>query len=232
MVKKLKNLEEIRKDLVSKITHEISTPLTGIAGFVEAIEDKIIPENEIPKIVKTIKEEVERLTKLIDDLRNYSFIESINFKLNIEDINLKEEIEYALEIIKNKYKDKDIKVEISVEQIVIKGDKKRIKEIFINILDNAFKFSKENGTVYIKNYKDKNYAYVSIKDEGIGIDKEDLNKIFTKFYRGKNAELNETKGTGLGLLITKELVEAHKGKIEIKSEKNKGTEVIISFPII
>ncbi len=231
MVKKLKNLEEIRKDLVSKITHEISTPLTGIAGFVEAIEDKIIPENEIPKIVKTIKEEVERLTKLIDDLRNYSFIESINFKLNFEDINLKEEIEYILEIIKNKYKDKNIKIEISLEQILIKGDKKRIKEIFINILDNAFKFSKENGTVYIKNYKDRNYAYVSIKDEGIGIDKEDLNKIFTKFYRGKNAELNGTKGTGLGLLITKELVEAHKGKIEIKSEKDKGTEVIVSFPI-
>lgn len=231
MVKKLKNLEEIRKDLVSKITHEISTPLTGIAGFVEAIEDKIIPENEIPKIVKTIKEEVERLTKLIDDLRNYSFIESINFKLNFEDINLKEEIEYTLEIIKNKYKDKNIKVEISLEPIVIKGDKKRIKEVFINILDNAFKFSKENGTVYIKNYKDRNYAYVSIKDEGIGIDEEDLNKIFTKFYRGKNAELNGTKGTGLGLLITKELVEAHKGKIEIKSEKDKGTEVIVSFPI-
>lgn len=231
MVKKLKNLEEIRKDLVSKITHEISTPLTGIAGFIEAIEDKIIPENEIPKIVKTIKEEVERLTKLIDDLRNYSFIESINFKLNFEDIDLKEEINYALDIIKNKYKDKNIKVEISLESIGIKGDKKRIKEIFINIIDNAFKFSKEGGTIYVKNYRDKNYAYVSIKDEGIGIDKEDLNKIFTKFYRGKNAELNKTKGTGLGLLITKELVEAHKGKIEIKSEKDKGTEVIVAFPI-
>ncbi|MCX8095399.1 MAG: HAMP domain-containing histidine kinase [Caldisericia bacterium] len=231
MVKKLKNLEEIRKDLVSKVTHEISTPLTGIAGFIEAIEDRIIPEQEIPKVIKTIKEEVDRLSKMIDDLRNYSFIESINFKLNFEKIDIKNEIEYALEIIKNKYKDKNIKIDININSILIDGDKKRIKEIFINILDNAFKFSKDNGSIFIKNFKDKRFVYVSIKDEGIGIDEDDLNKIFNKFYRGKNAETNETKGTGLGLLITKELIEAHKGKIELKSEKNKGTEVIISLPI-
>ncbi|MDI6861011.1 MAG: HAMP domain-containing sensor histidine kinase [Caldisericia bacterium] len=229
MVKKLKNLEEIRKDLVSKIIHEISTPLTGISGIIEAIEDKVIPEEEVPKEIKTIKEEIERLTKMIEDLRNYSYIESINFKLNFENINLKEEIEYVIEILKNKYKNKNIKLITELYPIMIKGDKKRIKEIFINILDNAFKFSKENGTIYIKSYNDKNYAYVLIKDEGIGIDREDLNKIFTKFYRGKNAEINKIKGVGLGLLITKELVEAHKGKIEIKSEKDKGTEVIVSF---
>lgn len=231
MVKKLKNLEEIRKDLVSKIVHEISTPLTGISGIIEAIEDKIIPEEEIPKEIKTIKEEILRLTKMIDDLRNYSYIESINFKLNFEKVNLKEEIEYAIEILKNKYKDKNIKLKTELKEIEITGDKKRIKEIFINIFDNAFKFSKENGTIYTKINKDKNNVNIYIKDEGIGIDKEDLNKIFTKFYRGKNAELNKTKGVGLGLLITKELVEAHKGKIEIKSEKDYGTEVIISFPI-
>jgi signal transduction histidine kinase len=231
MVKKLKNLEEIRKDLISKVSHEISTPLTGIIGYIEAIEDKIITQDEIPKAIKTIKEEVQRLSKLIDDLRNYSFIESTNFKLDLKKLNLKDEIEYALEIIKSKYKEKNIKVSSNLNDALVEGDEKRIKEIFINILDNAFKFIDKDGNVYINLTKDKRYAIVSVKDEGIGIEKDDLDKIFTKFYRGKNAQKFSLGGTGLGLLITKELVEAHKGKIEIKSEKGKGTEVIIYFPL-
>ncbi len=231
MVKKLKNLEEIRKDLISKVSHEISTPLTGIVGYIEAIEDKMIPETEIPKAIKTIKEEVERLSKMVDDLRNYSFIESTKFKLNLKRLNLKEEIEYALEIIKNKYKEKNLNVNQNLNDIFIDGDEKRIREIFINIIDNAFKFTDKNKNIYINLFKDKRFAIFSVKDEGIGIDKDDLNKIFTKFFRGKNAEELNFYGTGLGLLITKELVEAHKGKIEIKSEKGKGTEVLIYFPL-
>ncbi|MBC7194378.1 MAG: HAMP domain-containing histidine kinase [Caldisericia bacterium] len=232
MVKKLKNLEEIRKDLISKVSHEISTPLTGIVGYIEAIEDKIIPEAEIPKAIKTIKEEVERLSKMVDDLRNYSFIESANFKLNLKRLNLKEEIEYALEIVKNKYKEKNLNVHQNLSDTFIEGDEKRIREIFINILDNAFKFTDKDKNIYINLIKDKRFAIFSVKDEGIGIDKDDLDKIFTKFFRGKNAEELNFYGTGLGLLITKELVEAHKGKIEIKSEKGKGTEVIVYFPLI
>lgn len=231
MIKKLNNLENLRKDLLSKISHELSTPLTGILGYIEAFEDKLIPENKIEDALKTMKKEIERLSNLINDLREYSFIESIKFKLNLEKINLKDEIIHSIEIIKNKYQNKEIDIINNLDDVYILGDKKRIGEIFMNILDNAFKFSDNNKNIYINLEKDEKMATISIKDEGIGIDKEDLPYIFDKFYRAKNNIKISSKGFGLGLSIVKELVEAHKGKIEIYSEKDKGTLVKLFFPL-
>lgn len=232
MIKKLNNLENIRKDLLSKISHDLSTPLTGILGYIEAIEDKLIPEKDVPYVLSTIKREIERLSILINDLREYSFIESANFKLNLEKINLSEEIKHSLNIIRNKYQDKNLNVNLDCQDIFIYGDKRRIDEIFINILDNAYKFSPNNGNIFIDMIKEEGEVRIKIKDEGVGIEKEDIPYIFDKFYRGKNIKEVESKGFGLGLAIVKELVEAHKGKINIKSERGKGTEVEIIFPFI
>lgn len=232
MIKKLNNLENIRKDLLSKISHDLSTPLTGIFGYIEAIEDRLIPEEKLPETLKTIKDEIERLKKLINDLREYSFIESAKFKLDLEELNLSSEIEHSLNIIKNKYLYKKINIFFNKQDINIFGDKKRIGEIFNNLFDNAFKFSYENGNIYIDLKKEDDKVLINIKDEGVGIDKEDIPLIFDKFYRGKNLENEGSKGFGLGLSIVKELVEAHKGKILVRSEKGKGTEFELTFPII
>lgn len=231
MIKKLNNLENIRKDLLSKISHDLSTPLTGIFGYIEAIEDKLIPNEKIPETLKIIKDEIERLKKLINDLREYSFIESAKFKLDLEEINLSKEIEHSLNIIKNKYKDKKINIFFNPQDLFISGDKKRIGEIFNNLFDNAFKFSHENGNIYIDLKKEVDKVSITIKDEGVGIDKEDIPFIFDKFYRGKSQIDLDSKGFGLGLSIVKELVEAHKGKISVKSEKGKGTEFELTFPL-
>ncbi|MGQ9844893.1 MAG: HAMP domain-containing sensor histidine kinase [Caldisericia bacterium] len=232
MIKKLNNLENIRKDLLSKISHDLSTPLTGIFGYIEAIEDRLIPEEKLPETLKTIKDEIERLKNLINDLREYSFIESTKFKLDLEELNLSSEIEHSLNIIKNKYLNKKINIFFNSKDLIISGDKKRIGEIFNNLFDNAFKFSYENGNIYIDLKKEDDKVKITIKDEGVGIDKEDIPFIFDKFYKGKNLENVDSKGFGLGLSIVKELVEAHKGKILVISEKGKGTEFILTFPII
>lgn len=231
MIKKLNNLENIRKDLLSKISHDLSTPLTGILGYIEAIEDKLIPKEKISETLEIVKDEIEKLKKLINDLREYSFIESAKFKLDLEKINLFEEINHSLNIVKNKYQNKNINVIFNHQDAHIFGDKKRISEIFNNLFDNAFKFSKENRNIYIDLKKEGDKVLISIKDEGIGIDKEDIPYIFDKFYRGKNLKDVDSKGFGLGLSIVKELVEAHKGKISVKSEKGRGTEFLISFPL-
>lgn len=232
MIKKLNNLENIRKNLLSKISHDLSTPLTGIFGYIEAIEDRLIPEEKLSETLKTIKDEIERLKKLINDLREYSFIESAKFKLDLEELNLSSEIEHSLNIVKNKYKNKKINIFFNKQNINIFGDKKRIGEIFNNLFDNAFKFSYENGNIYIDLKKEDDKVLITIKDEGVGIDKEDIQFIFDKFYRGKNLENLDSKGFGLGLSIVKELVEVHKGKIFVRSEKGKGTEFVLTFPII
>jgi len=232
MIKKLNNLENIRKDLLNQITHDLSTPLTGILGYIEAIEDKLISEDKINETLKIIKDEIDSLSILINDLREYSFIESAKFKLDLEEINLSDEINRSINIVKNKYHNKNINLILNSQDAYIKGDKRRISEIFNNLFDNAFKFSKDNGKVYVDLKKDSEKVTITIKDEGIGIDKEDLPYIFNKFYRGKNLKDADSKGYGLGLAIVKELVEAHKGSISVKSEKGKGTEFEIIFPLI
>ncbi|HQN48916.1 MAG TPA: HAMP domain-containing sensor histidine kinase, partial [Caldisericia bacterium] len=154
------------------------------------------------------------------------------FKLDFEELNLSEEINRSLNIVKSKYNNKNINVIFNYQDAYIYGDKKRISEIFNNIFDNAFKFSYNNGNIYVDLKRDGEKIIVSIKDEGIGIDKEDIPYIFDKFYRGRNLKEVDSKGFGFGLAIVKELVEMHKGEIKVESEKGKGTEVKISFPVL
>jgi len=233
MVEKLRNLDDIRRDLVLQVTHEISTPLTSIMGYLEAIEDGIIKGKEKEEALKTIKKELNRLSELVSEVRDFSSIESLNFKLNKEWFNLCEEVDETIKMIKRKWKDKEIEVYLNCsekEGFKVFLDKKRIRQILLNLLDNAFKFSKDGGRVEIEVKKEKNRNVIVIKDQGKGIPKEELNRIFEKFYRVKDIIKSGFEGTGFGLYIVKKLVEAHNGYIEIKSEKNKGTEVIVSFP--
>ena len=232
MVEKLRNLDDIRRDLVLQVTHEISTPLTSIMGYLEAIEDGIIKGKEKEEALKTIKKELNRLSELVSEVRDFSSIESLNFKLNKEWFNLCEEVDETIKMIKRKWKDKEIEINFncSEEEFRVFLDKKRIRQIVLNLLDNAFKFSKDRGKVEIEIKKEKDRNVIIIRDEGKGIPKEELNRIFEKFYRVKDIIKSGFEGTGFGLYIVKKLVEAHNGYIEIKSEKNKGTEVIVSFP--
>ena len=139
----------------------------------------------------------------------------------------------TIRMIKRKWKDKEIEVYFNCsekEGFKVFLDKKRIRQILLNLMDNAFKFSKDRGRVEIEVKKEKNRNVLVIKDQGKGIPKEELNRIFEKFYRVKDIIKSGLEGTGFGLYIVKKLVEAHNGYIEIKSKKNKGTEVIVSFP--
>lgn len=229
MVNKLKNLDEIRRDLVLQVTHEISTPLTSIMGYLEAIDDGIIKGKEREEALKTIKKELNRLSNLVKEVRDFSSVESLNFKLKKENFNLCKEIKECISIIRSKWRNKDIDVILKCEEngLDVFLDKKRVRQIIINLLDNAFKFSEEKGRVKIQVKREKNGKTIVIEDEGHGIPEEELKHIFEKFYRVKG---NKTEGTGLGLYIVKKLVEAHNGTIKIESRKNKGTKITLTFP--
>jgi len=221
-------IQILRKRLTTDISHELRTPLTSIKGHIEAIIDGIWePTNE--RLI-SINEEVTRLTKLVEDLSELSNYESEKFKLEKEIVNLKKLIKNIVYNYENKALEKNITINYNLEKINVLVDKKQLSQAIINILANSIKFTEVGGNIYIKNYLYENYINISIKDNGIGIPKKDIEYIFERFYRVDKSRNKETGGIGVGLSIAESILNAHNGKIVVNSEIGKGTEFIIKIP--
>jgi two-component system sensor histidine kinase BaeS len=235
MAENLKEIENMRKSLVQNVSHDLRTPLTSLKGYIEIVTDPEFTKEEKQKAIKVIKLEIERMESMLEELSKLSAIDSRRYELKKEKINLKDAINEAVELMEINAKSKNLAIETFLEDSVyIIGDKKRIKEIMINLLSNAIKFT-EKGKITVRVKKEKNKGVVSVKDTGRGISKEDLPKIFDRFFRGERSRskihTNEKGGLGVGLTIVKELVEAMNGDISVKSEEGKGTEFTVYFPL-
>jgi len=169
---------------------------------------------------------------MLNKLSILSTLDNKKYKLKLEQINLNNFIIEASEMIRIEANKKNLFIKISKnsKSIYINADKKRIKEIFLNLLDNAIKYT-DKGSIYIKSFREGTNAIISIKDTGKGIPEQELPYIFDRFYRGEKSRSRTTGGLGIGLTIIKELIYAHNGKIKVKSELGKGTEFILSFPV-
>lgn len=228
----LEELNRLKNEFVSSISHEFRTPLASIIGFAETIDsDPHLPDSTKKEFNAIILSEAKRLAKLINDVLDVSKIESGKIVLNKQNFNLVKVIQNILAQISQRIKEKNIflSVDISDDEIIIFADEERIKQVFENILDNAIKFNKKDGriTVFVQSlYKE---VEIIISDTGVGIPQKDLPFIYQKFYRVERPN-TETQGTGLGLSIAKQVVDLHKGLINIKSDVNQGTTVIIKFP--
>ncbi|MBZ4646632.1 MAG: hypothetical protein PWR27_174 [Petroclostridium sp.] len=228
LAEKLEYQDALRKRLTSDISHELRTPLATLQSHIEAFMDGIWQPTQ--ERLMSIHDEITRLTKLIKDLSDLSKIESEEVRLNMDKVNLSSLLDNVVDNFEPLFISKDIKIVKDIQQDVeIMGDADRLNQIFINVLSNAYKYTNEKGqiTTTLNEYKGK--VSIIIEDTGIGIEKEDLVHIFERFYRGDVSRSRETGGSGIGLTITKALVEAHKGTIKVESEVNKGTKVIISF---
>ena len=226
----LANQANIRKRYATDIAHELRTPLTTLKSHLEAIIDGVWEPSE--KHLSILMEEVERLSNLVEDLKNSFNAEEIKINTKKTQFNISAELEKIITAFMPLYNEKNFSIDYSLEEnIEIFMDKDKFKQIIYNLLSNSIKYLKENGTVFIslKEYEKK--VIIKIKDNGIGIKKEDLPFIFERFYRSDISRNKETGGTGLGLSIVKSLVEAHNGIIEVQSEYNKGTEITIVLPI-
>ncbi len=230
MAEHLSEIEKMRKTLVQNVSHDLRTPLTVIKGYLETLDDKTFTEEEKKESMQIIKNETERMESMLGELSELSLIDSKKYRLSFEKINLNEVVSEAAETIKIEARKKNLFLKVEQDEtLYILADKRRIKEILMNLLSNAIKFT-EKGGVYVKSYQDEKNAVISIKDSGKGIAKEEIPHIFERFYRGEKSRSAKTGGLGIGLTIVRELVYAHKGKIEVKSELNKGTEFKVSFP--
>lgn len=231
-ITQIKKLENVRTDFVSNVTHELKTPLTSIKGFIETLRYGKVEEKEVAnKFLDIIDIEVERLSRLIEDILLLSEIESRDERETVLcDIN--KVATDVLELLEYKTSDNDkVKIVYEAPSYIrpFSGNPDRIKELFINLIDNAIKYTEEGVIKVVCKEKDDN-LFILVKDSGIGIPKKDLPRIFERFYRVEKGRSRKMGGTGLGLSIVKHIVQLYDGNIEVKSSIGKGTEFKIVLP--
>ena len=225
-------LENMRKEFVANVSHELKTPITSIQGFIETLKmTDNLDEDTKNRFLTIIENEATRLTRLIDDILLLSTIEN-KTKKKVEKVDLFEVFEEVHEVINYIAKKKNIKVKYDFENkdIDLWEYSGYIRQILLNIISNAIKYTGENGKVSIKQYIKSEKVFIEVEDNGIGIPEEDIERIFERFYRVDKARSRSVGGTGLGLAITKHMVKALNGNIRVESELGVGSKFIIELP--
>ncbi len=225
-------LENMRSDFVANVSHELKTPLTSISGFVETLKlNENIDQNTRNRFLDIIESESNRLKRLIDDILLLSFIESKDNVL-VDSVCIYEAFIEVYDMTSYIAKSKNIKLtyEFSDKSIRVFLNRDYIKQVFLNLIDNAIKYTPENKNVHVNVGVEQNSIVIRVKDEGVGIPQEDIDRIFERFYRVDKARSRDVGGTGLGLAIIKHIVKSLGGRINVKSELSKGSEFIVTLP--
>ncbi len=250
---KLKKLESLKSEFISIVSHELKTPLTVISGSLDIISSTCDMNNTMEHFLDRAKTNVKRLDAIIKDLLDISKIEAGKMKFSFEKTNINLPVESVKNSLESLAQEKNININLILDKNLelVYIDSQRMEQILTNLVSNAIKFTKENGTIdvqttkisadVIKNNKffdslpdnmNEEYVQISVKDNGIGIAPENWNKIFEQFAQIENSSTRKVGGTGLGLPITKRLMDAHKGFIWLDSELNKGTTFFLAIPIL
>ncbi len=232
-ITEMRKLETMRRDFVANVSHELRTPITSIKGYAETLSEGALSDRKAAEeFVNIIKVDAERLGSLVDDILDLSKIESGKFELQKEPVQLKKVIDRVLLVVANKSKKHkiDITAKIAKDIDVVNCDEFSLEQVLINLLENAIKYNKENGSIVIDVKETPEEFVFDVQDTGIGIPEKDLPRIFEKFYRVDKARSREIGGTGLGLSIVKHLVQAHYGKVSVDSELNVGTTFTFTIP--
>ena len=228
---KITKLEKTKTDFISRISHELRTPLNSILGFSDLLEKEFVGKlnNKQKEYINDIKISALHLLGVINEVLDITKIEANAMKLNITHFSAQQPLNEVINVIKplliKKHQTLNTKIP---EDIEIKADYQKLRQILFNLLSNAVKYTRENGKIIVKCIKKENKIYISIKDNGIGIEKKNLKKIFNKF---EQLDRNQENSTGLGLAITKELVKLHRGAIKLVSIPEKGSTFTVILPI-
>ncbi|MBR2289811.1 MAG: PAS domain S-box protein [Clostridia bacterium] len=224
-------LDEMRKEFVADVSHELKTPITSIMGYSDTLLQSNVPENMQKEFLGRISEEANRMSELVSDLLTLSKYDSTKVG-DKEEFDLGEVTKQAFDRLRLEAdkKNQDAECLITADIPVVYADKKGIERVILNIISNAIKYTPENGTIKVYVGFVYNDAYIKVIDTGIGIPEEELPKVFERFYRVDKSRTRGMGGTGLGLPIAKEILNQNDGKIDIKSEFGKGTEVVIRIP--
>ncbi|MFQ6026698.1 MAG: sensor histidine kinase [Dehalococcoidia bacterium] len=229
MIEELSRIEELRRQLVADVAHELRTPITNLRGYIEGIEDGIIfPE---PATLVSMHDEVFLLTRLIEDLQELALAESGQMQLRLVHCHLDDLVRSAVNATQNQAQAKQVALAMAdLPELPVQADPERISQVLRNLLVNAVTHTPSGGSILVQAQRSNGNAQVQVRDTGLGIPAEDLPYIFERFYRADKSRSRATGGCGLGLTISRHLVEAHGGSIEAFSQLGQGTELRVSLP--
>ncbi|MCC8135793.1 MAG: PAS domain-containing protein [Ruminococcus sp.] len=225
------NLEEMRREFTSNVSHELKTPLTAIYGIADMLANGIVKQEDVQKFGENIRSEAGRLIILINDIISLSKLDENNVPEEDRDIDLYNNAQDVINRLYSYAGERGIIMSLTGEHIIFRGNATIVDEIIYNLCDNAIKYNKENGTIKIGVEEDGGNAVITVEDTGIGIAQEHIERIFERFYRVDKSHSRKIKGTGLGLSIVKHGVKYHNGTIKCESTPESGTKFTVSLPL-
>ena len=224
------NAQRNRREFTANVSHELKTPLQGIIGSAELIENGMVKPEDMPRFIGHIRKEASRLVTLIEDIIRLSQLDE-GRQMPSEQVDLFELAEEVRSVLEGACEAKHINMKLMGEHVSVDGVKRLLYEIIYNLCDNAVKYNNEGGIADIDISSDEKNAYITVRDSGIGIPQDQQQRVFERFYRVDKSHSKESGGTGLGLSIVKHAVSYHNGTVSMKSEPGNGTEIRVTLPL-
>ena len=221
--------DNLRRDFTANVSHELKTPLTSISGFAEIIQNGMVKEEDITRFAGKIHSEAQRLIILVGDIIKLSQLDGKDIAVKMEPIDLYETSQAVMGHLEAAAEKRNIKMFLSGKHLVITGAEQIFEEMIFYLIDNAIKYNKTGGKIYVNILKNDDGINLSVEDTGIGIKDEDIGRIFERFYRADKSHSKEIGGTGLGLSIVKHGANFHNAKVFVKSKYKEGTKITILF---
>lgn len=223
--------EQLRREFSANVSHELKTPLHSISGCAELLLNNMVKEADQPQFLQQIYDEAQHMVALVENIISISKLDETSEELPLEEIDLLAMSQDVVKQLMPHAKMKDIELDVSGENVIIKGVHTLIHEMVYNLCDNAIKYNKENGSVSVIVTKNKDEAVLKVKDTGIGIPEDQVDRVFERFYRVDKSHSRASGGTGLGLSIVKHAAIRHNATIKVKSKVGKGTTISVRFPL-
>lgn len=230
MVRELRHMEILRKDFISNVSHEFKTPMASIQGFAKLLKDRDMDDEQYDEYVDIIIEETGRLSRLSSNLLKLSRLENQEIPDMEDSFSLDEQLRRCILILSPKWDKKDIDFDLELDPISYCGNEELLQQVWLNILENAIKFTPEGGEIKVVSKIEEAFAKIIIRDTGIGMDELTVDRIFEQFYQGDMSHTGD--GSGLGLPLAKRIVEIYEGSIDVSSKVGEGTTFEIKLPIL
>ena len=230
----LRKVEDMRREFVANVSHELRTPLSIFRGYLETLlDDPHQPPGELLRILEIMERHSDRLNALVEDVLSLARLEMPGAELNRTQVNLPDLLHSIMRDWEKRFAASQLKSHLNFPSNLplLEADENRLQEVIYNLLDNAVKYSRPGGTIFLRANVDSERVQISVADQGVGIREEDLPRIFERFYRADKARSRELGGTGLGLAIVKHIVQLHGGAVEATSEPGKGTTISVLLPV-
>ncbi|GKS12780.1 two-component sensor histidine kinase [Paenibacillus chitinolyticus] len=231
MMHDLQQLEQMRREFVSNVSHEVQSPLTSISGYAKALKQVNIADHERSRYLDIIIAEAERMSKMSDSLLKLSLLESQSQQLRLSTYSLDEQIRRVIVAIQPQWSARSIRFELNLKTVSLMADYDLLNQVWTNLIANSIKFSKDGDVISVTILQDIKNVIVRISDTGIGISPEDQKRIFERFFKADRSHSRKYSGSGMGLAIVKQIVSLHQGDIRVESEPGRGTTVIVTLLI-